>query len=232
MPMTKFLGMSNYRQNSQLLANIILMVFLVVTIFFVMLFPATVQKALYQFCLSGILISATFCIYKKYRRHMIWVVAFVIVIQWMYIFTGNILLNGVTKSVTICLYIIIAIWLVKQAASSNTVTGVVILESVNGYLMIAMFYSVIIALVMLFDPRAFHFGIPVKSYDVMLTNFNEYLYYGFNAFTSVTYGDVLPVSQVAKSISMTIGFTGQMYVAIIIAMLVGKFTTEPGNNKK
>ena len=56
-----------------------------------------------------------------------------------------------------------------------------------------------------------------------MTNFNEYLYYGFNAFTTVTYGDVMPLSPVAKSVSMAMGLTGQMYVAIIIAMLVGKF---------
>ena len=38
-----------------------------------------------------------------------------------------------------------------------------------------------------------------------------------------TYGDVMPRSSLAKSLSMAMGFTGQMYVALIIAMLVGKY---------
>ena len=119
--------------------------------------------------------------------------------------------------------------LVRQAASSKTVTRIVILESVNGYLMIGLFYSILIALIMLLDPGAYHFQTHIQNTDEISTNFNEYLYYGFNAFTTVTYGDVMPLSPVAKSVSMAMGLTGQMYVAIIIAMLVGKFV---GGNKK
>jgi NhaP-type Na+/H+ or K+/H+ antiporter len=88
-----------------------------------------------------------------------------------------------------------------------------------------MFYSIIVALVMLFNPDAYHFQNRIKNTEEILTNFNEYLYYGFNAFTTVTYGDVMPVSPIAKSVSMAMGFTGQMYVATIIAMLVGKYAS-------
>ena len=70
---------------------------------------------------------------------------------------------------------------------------------------------------------------PIKNSEELLINFSEYLYYGFNAFTTVTYGDVMPVSPVAKSVSMAMGFISQMYVAIIIAMLVGKYA---GQEKK
>jgi hypothetical protein len=96
--------------------------------------------------------------------------------------------------------------------------------------MIGLFYSIIIALIMLFDPQAYRFHSHlIKEADVIVTNFNEYLYYGFNAFTTVTYGDVMPLSSLAKSVSMAMGLTGQMYVALIIAMLVGKYA---GTNRK
>ena len=214
------------RLDTLTVANLVLLAFLISATFIVMLLPPQVQKILYQVCISGILISAFFCIDKVYRRYMKWMLAASVVIQWMYILIDSFLLDGISKSVIICLYVIIAVSLVKQAASSKSVNRIVILESVNGYLMIAMFYAVIIALIMLVDPLAYHFQTPLKNDAEILTNFNEYLYYGFNAFTTVTYGDVMPVSPVAKSVSMAIGFTGQMYVAIIIAMLVGKYAGE------
>jgi voltage-gated potassium channel len=216
----------NFRSGNQytlVVANIVLMVFLLLTIFFVMMFPQTVQRVLYQFCITGILLSAFFCIDKKYRRIIRWVIGLAIALVWAYVLTGNFTLNGISKSLVICLYFIIVILLVKQAATSKSVTRIVILESVNGYLLIGMFYSIIVALVMLFNPGAYHFQGHIENTDELLTNFNEYLYYGFNAFTTVTYGDVIPISPVAKSVSMAMGFTGQMYVTVIIAMLVGKF---------
>jgi len=204
-------------------ANLVLLALLLFTIFFVMMFPPVVQGILYRSCLTGILIAAFFCVDKKYHRYMQWFFGLSILLLWSNLLTANLVLNGLSKVLNICLYLIIAIRLVQQAASSKTVNRLVILQSVNGYLMIAMFYAIIIALIMLVDHGAYHFVSAVNNTNEILANFNQYLYYGFNAFTTVTYGDVMPVSPAAKSVSMAMGFTGQMYVAIIIAMLVGKY---------
>ena len=211
-------------QHTSTVANFALLLFLFLTIFIVMVMPSQVQKIIYHLCITGIFLSAFLCIDKNLRRRMRYPIVLTIVIQWAYVLTGNFILNGLSKSLTICLYITIAFFLVKQVASSKKVSRVVILESVNCYLMIGMFFSVLIALIMLLDPAAYSFQSPLKENSEMLTNFNEYLYYGINAFTTVTYGDVFPISPVAKSLSMAMGFTGQMYVAIIIAMLVGKYS--------
>jgi len=207
-------------------ANLVLLALLLFTIFFVMMFPPVVQRILYQCCLTGIMAAAFLCVDKKHRRYMQWFFGLSIILLWANFLTTNLVLNGISKVLAICLYLIVAIRLVQQAASSKTVNPLVILQSVNGYLMIAMFYAIIIALIMLVDPGAYHFVSAVKNTDEILINFNQYLYYGFNAFTTVTYGDVMPVSPAAKSVSMAMGFTGQMYVAIIIAMLVGKFASQ------
>jgi hypothetical protein len=44
--------------------------------------------------------------------------------------------------------------------------------------------------------------------------------------TTVGYGDITPVSSAAKSLSNFISVSGQLYIAIIIAMLVGKFASK------
>ena len=212
------------------ITNLVLSTFLFSSIFIVMLFQPQIQKPLYQIGMTGILLSSFFCIDKKYRRILRWLIIVDIILIWAYFSTGSFVLNYISKSLIICLYFAIIIILVKQAASSKKVTSIVILESVNGYLMIGLFYSIIIALIMLFDPHAFRFNVLlIKETDEIVTNFNEYIYYGFNAFTTVTYGDVLPVSPIAKSVSIAMGFTAQMYVALVIAMLIGKYV---GSNRK
>ena len=217
-------------QFSLTVVNFVLLAFLMFSIFIVMLFPPQAQKPLYQIGMTGTLLSAFFCIDKKYRRIIRWLIALDIILLWAYFATANFVLNGISKSLIICLYFIIVIIMVKQAASSRRVTSIVILESVNGYLMIGLFFSIIIALVMLFNPEAYRFNTNlIKETDAIVTNFNEYLYYGFNTFTTVSIGDVKPVSPLAKSVSMAIGFTGQTYVALIIAMLIGKYA---GSNWK
>jgi voltage-gated potassium channel len=207
-----------------MIANLLLSAFLFFSIFIVMLFSQQVQRPLYQIGMTCILLSAFFCIDKKYRRIIRWLIMLDIILIWAYFASSNFLLNGLSKALIICLYFIIVTILIKQAALSRTVTSIVILEAVNGYLMIGLFYSIIIGLIMLFNPNAymFHSNL-IKETDVIVTNFSEYLYYGFNAFTTVTYGDVMPRSPLAKSLSMAMGLTSQMYVALVITMLIGKY---------
>jgi len=208
----------------QTFASFSLMVFLIFAIFFVRIFPLQAQKILYYFCLTGIQVSAFFCIDLRFRRHMRWLIIIAILLQWSYFISDNIVVNVVSRALNIYLYLAISFLLIKQVASSKSVNRIMILEAVNGYMMIAMFYSIIIGLVMLYNPGAYSFHTSfIKNSEVISTNFNEYLYYGFNAFAAVTYGDVMPVSPIAKSVSMAMSFTGQMYVAIIISMLVGKY---------
>jgi hypothetical protein len=42
---------------------------------------------------------------------------------------------------------------------------------------------------------------------------------------TVGYGDIVPKTPFAKTFSILVGISGQLYVAIIISMLVGKFSS-------
>jgi hypothetical protein len=53
--------------------------------------------------------------------------------------------------------------------------------------------------------------------------FHDFLYFSFITLTTLGYGDVTPVSALAKSLSIVIAIAGQLYMTILIAMLVGKY---------
>ncbi len=55
----------------------------------------------------------------------------------------------------------------------------------------------------------------------------EALYYSFVTMTTLGYGEILPVTDQARAITILLSILGPMYVAILIAMLVGKYASQP-----
>ena len=51
------------------------------------------------------------------------------------------------------------------------------------------------------------------------------LYYTFMTFTTTGYGDIAPTHPISKSLAVLISVVGQLYVAVVIAMLVGKYAS-------
>ena len=48
-----------------------------------------------------------------------------------------------------------------------------------------------------------------------------FMYYSFITLTTVGYGDITPVTGVARSFSLLEGIVGQTYMAVLVARLVG-----------
>jgi ion channel len=74
----------------------------------------------------------------------------------------------------------------------------------------------------------FRFAAPVE--DHLALHFSDYLYYTFVSFTTIGYGDIVPRAAYTKSLAMLIGVSGQIYVAVIIAMLIGKYARGTGQD--
>jgi voltage-gated potassium channel Kch len=115
---------------------------------------------------------------------------------------------------------------VLQIARAKSVTPQVIMESINGYLMLGLSFSIVIALISVVDPNSFSFPSINASADPAVSYFSNYIYYGFVTLTTLGYGDIIPFTSAAKSFSIFTAITGQMYIAIIIAALVAKYLNQ------
>jgi voltage-gated potassium channel Kch len=100
----------------------------------------------------------------------------------------------------------------------------VILSAINGYLLLGLAASAAVAAIALYTPEAYSFSAG-SGLAVADTQLSDHIYYGFVTLTTVGYGDIVPHAPLAKSLAILIGVTGQLYVAINIAMLVGKFSS-------
>ena len=54
----------------------------------------------------------------------------------------------------------------------------------------------------------------------------EFLYFSFITLTTLGYGDITPIHSIPRSLVILFSVSGQLYLTILVALLIGKFVTE------
>ena len=223
--------MLNFRQiiASRSIWSRILLLSVFTTVFVVAALPERLQTALYSTLLTAMFIAAALSLEK--RSTMILRLAFgLALVEWISVQQAVKSLTAISRAFNIFFFVFIVVRLIAQIARNQNVDGRVILAAINGYLLIGIIFAMIVALVMAYDPSAFTFHLKGPVVGRPIRHFSDYLYYTIVTFTTVGYGDIVPRADYAKSLAMLIGVSGQIYVAVIIAMLVGKYASM-GNTK-
>ena len=143
---------------------------------------------------------------------------------WTGHFVENNFIDLVDFITTFAFLVAIVVLLIRHIARSRDVNRTIILSSINGYLMLGVLSAVLLAI----SDVVHRFTFTSESQAIIfpgqsVPQFNDYLYFSFVTLTTLGYGDVTPVSHLARSITVLIAVTGQLYMTILIAMLVGKF---------
>jgi Ion channel. len=111
---------------------------------------------------------------------------------------------------------------------SVLVSGRYSLDTVFGgicvYLLIGFTYGTGFYLLHTLSPGAFYPD-PVPGSDQLLT-FSEFLFYSFSTLTTLGYGNVMPLTSQARTMVLFEAVSGVIYVAVLIAWLVGTVTAE------
>lgn len=120
-------------------------------------------------------------------------------------------------------FLFVIVLLVKRVAGSRTVSLLEFLESINVYLLLGIAGSILFNATYSHDPGAFHYE------GVQLNHQSDFIYFSFVTLTTLGYGDITPISPLARSLSIFFSVAGQLYLAMIIAMLVGKYIGQATN---
>ena len=123
-------------------------------------------------------------------------------------------------------YFIVIIYLFQYIIMEEDINDDLIYASLLGYFMIAIgfahAYGVLDKLGCLkFDPEEAVAG----------KNSWNYLYYSFSTLTTLGYGDIVPVSPLARRLSGIEAATGVLYVAVFIGRLIGAHSMKFKKNK-
>jgi hypothetical protein len=121
--------------------------------------------------------------------------------------------------------------LISQVSSTATVTVKVIVDSITGYFLLGLAFSLVVMLVSSFIPNAYNVSFSEGLESGIFEPIQDNIYYTFMTFTTTGYGDVVPTHSISKSLAVMISASGQLYVAIIIATLIGKYATSAKSEK-
>ena len=123
-----------------------------------------------------------------------------------------------TKLKLVCLSILVFMTL-KRTLRPGSVTVYRVIGGIAGYLLIGYTWTFAYQLVVQQAPGAIHFEAGVA--DTFSLEPNHLIYFSFITLTTVGYGDVRPVHPVVRSLAVAEALVGQLYIAILIASLVG-----------
>jgi hypothetical protein len=101
--------------------------------------------------------------------------------------------------------------------NKGPVTSVSIQAAIAVYLLFGTAWANAYLIAMQQNPHSFQSAFPLPS-----SSPEEWLYYSFVTLTTLGYGEITPLSQVARSLAVGEALTGQLYLAVLIARLIGK----------
>jgi len=101
---------------------------------------------------------------------------------------------------------------------SETVSREVIYAAMVVYLLGAQLWALIYTFLDLINPASFH--LPQGQSDFLL-----FEYYSFVTLTTLGYGDITPLTKVAKAFSVLEAVVGQLYLVVVVAWFVGRRVT-------
>ncbi len=123
-------------------------------------------------------------------------------------------IGSVFSTITLLVYVRIVLSLMFRG---GPVTWSRIQGSIASYLLLGMAWASAYQIVENQQPGAFRFTIPPEGVDEMTA---KLFYFSFCTLSTVGYGDVIPLSSFARSLSISEAITGQLFPPILIGALV------------
>jgi hypothetical protein len=174
--------------------------------------------------LSVVLLSAVLAVADRKR---VFFVALVLAIpaiagRWINHFRPDLVPAPVFLTAGLVLIAFVVANLLRFVLRAPSVTVEVLCASISAYLMLGLLWTVAYWLVDQLTPGAFAFDTHIERQSIR--GFNAF-YFSFVTLSTVGYGDITPVSKVARMLAAMEAMTGLLYVAVLIARLVSLYST-------
>jgi hypothetical protein len=221
-----------YNDRSRSWISPLLLVLIIMTLFAMPHFPEGWQPRLYALFFTAIFLCAAYMVRGK--RSLLFSLSLVIIVATgisSFVAEGS--FKSVTRLLQFAFFVLLVIALIRQISASPDVTGIVIIDAVAAYLLLGFAFGIMVLVSNTTIKDAYSDPLVLNTGDTVVPDIRDAMYYAFTTYTTTGYGDILPRHPISKSLSTLISICGQLYVAIILALLVGKFASrkqEPTNN--
>lgn len=111
--------------------------------------------------------------------------------------------------------------LLSKLFSTKHITMDVIYSALSIYILIGVFWGIIYMVLEFFSPGSFLLPQESKGFSLYPGFGQDMIYYSFITLSTVGFGDILPLTQPAKSFTTLEALMGPLYIAVFVARLVG-----------
>ena len=180
--------------------------------------------------LTLVLLSATMAVSGR-RRTVTWAMALAmpaLVGKWVNYWRPDLMPPEVFLSAGLLFIAFIMLHLFRFILHAPRVNSEILCASVAIYLMLGLLWAFAYTLVARMVPDSFAFTVgPASSH--LMHGFTS-LYFSFVTLSTVGYGDIIPVSGVARLLAIAEATSGMFYVTLLIARLVALYSSDRAGN--
>ena len=212
------------RQLQRRIGNFGLLTLAIFTMMMVRPFLAENGEASY---IMDVLFASVFLsgIYAARRNHTTFLIAFLLaainVAGRIHLHLSYARIAGELMNVSVILFFLHAIYNIGSYIWSerHRVNHDVIFAAISAYLLLGIAWAHVFDLLEMFAPGSF------KGLDAALIK-DDFLYYSFVTLCTLGFGDIVPLSRPARAMTIVEAVTGQLYIAVLIARLMGSYIDE------
>lgn len=183
------------------------------------------EQSLLTVMLAPVLLSAVFA-FRASKTYLViatvlMVPTFVARLALAFTFNWTVELLATVLSALFLLVTVVA--LVSRLFSVRSVTLDMISAAVCAYLLMGIAWGFLFAAVELVHPNSFSAALlqsGPSSVAPVIRSLHTFFYYSFVTLTTTGYGDIVPVSDSARILSILEAVVGTLYIAILISRLV------------
>jgi hypothetical protein len=170
--------------------------------------------------LAGILLIS-----KKKKLHgfyvSLFILSIVVILFSSYLVRDDIVFRYIRFAILFSFYCFVTYEIIAQVWQSTEVNRGVILGLMSGYICLGLVGFFTCLAIELAEPGSFS-GLPAFELNPE-ANRDSLEYYSFVTLLTIGYGEITPVSKLARNASVLIGLMGQFYLVIVTAVVIEKY---------
>ena len=139
--------------------------------------------------------------------------------QWVGVFIPALAPYALLPAIAFLIFVISRV--LKYILEATEVDNETLCACLSGFLMIGLLWATGYILLGQLNPKAFGFAVPGQTMDGF-----EAFYFSFVTLSTIGYGDITPVSRVARMLCVMEAVTGMFYVAVLVARLVSIYSSK------
>jgi len=180
-----------------------------------------IERVIFDVFLSIVLLSAVYTVSPK--KH-VFTIALLLSLptfagMWATYFLKNFYVTLVGWSFAVAFFGFIGIIVLSDVLRAEKVTTDTIHAAICVYLLMGVTWALLYSVMEGIRPESF--VIAQGQFSGATDYVPHFLYYSFVTLTTLGFGDITPLTPAAKSFSYMEAVTGQIYIAVLIARLVG-----------